>query len=191
MATVWRCYLDSGEDDPESTFCPRLDKARAAALWVNHQAGLRSRVRDIELDKSKCKALAHQAKDFKLPTILTTCFETGPNSLRRVALKVLFPQALRSVRPWQINAWGNKDFVRAVKATGKQQLIIASGVSDSGVAFSALSVLAEEYGGDVVADASGTFNGITRQAAWDRMSASGAQLMSWFGLARAAPRLAQ
>ncbi|GKX52881.1 hypothetical protein SOASR029_31900 [Budvicia aquatica] len=34
----------------------------------------------------------------------------------------------------------------------------------------------------VVTDASGTFNPITRDAAWDRMSQAGAQLMSWFGV---------
>jgi hypothetical protein len=35
----------------------------------------------------------------------------------------------------------------------------------------------------VVTDASGTFNAITRDAAWDRMSNAGVQLMSWFGVA--------
>ena len=51
------------------------------------------------------------------------------------------------------------------------------------VAFPALSALAEGYEVFVVTDASGTFNEITRHSAWDRMSASGAQLMTWFGLA--------
>ena len=32
-------------------------------------------------------------------------------------------------------------------------------------------------------DASGTFNAVTRHSAWDRMSAAGAQLMTWFGVA--------
>lgn len=32
-------------------------------------------------------------------------------------------------------------------------------------------------------DASGTFDEITRQAAWDRMSQAGAQLMTWFAVA--------
>lgn len=33
----------------------------------------------------------------------------------------------------------------------------------------------------VITDASGTFNELTRDAAWDRMSGAGAQLMTWFG----------
>ena len=35
----------------------------------------------------------------------------------------------------------------------------------------------------VVTDASGTFNDVTRHAAWARMAAAGAQMMSWFGVA--------
>lgn len=35
----------------------------------------------------------------------------------------------------------------------------------------------------VITDASGTFNALTRDAAWERMSQAGAQLMTWFGMA--------
>jgi hypothetical protein len=59
----------------------RLDKNNAAVLLVDHQAGLLSLVRDIEPDKFKNNvlALADLAAYFKLPTILTTSFEDGPN----------------------------------------------------------------------------------------------------------------
>ena len=35
----------------------------------------------------------------------------------------------------------------------------------------------------MITDASGTFNKVTRHAAWLRMQAAGAQLMSWFAMA--------
>lgn len=70
-----------------------------------------------------------------------------------------------------------------VKATGKKQLIIAGVVTEVCVAFPALSALAEGFDVFIVTDASGTFNEITRGAAWDRMSKAGAQLMSWFAVA--------
>jgi nicotinamidase-related amidase len=59
----------------------RLDKDNAAVLLVDHQAGLLSLVRDIDPDKFKNNVLAFAdlAKYFKLPTILTTSFENGPN----------------------------------------------------------------------------------------------------------------
>ena len=163
----------------------RLDKQNAAVLLVDHQTGLLSLVRDFNPDtfKNNVLALADLAKYFDLPTILTTSFEDGPNGPLVPELKEAFPDAPYIPRPGQINAWDNADFVAAVKATGKQQLIIAGVVTEVCVAFPALSAIEEGYEVFVVTDASGTFNQITRHAAWDRMSAAGCQLMSWFGVA--------
>ena len=163
----------------------RLDKDNAAVLLVDHQAGLLSLVRDIDPDKFKNNvlALADMAKYFELPTILTTSFETGPNSPLVPELKEMFPDAPYIARPGQINAWDNEDFLAAVKATGKKQLIIAGVVTEVCVAFPALSALEEDFEVFVITDASGTFNAMTRDAAWDRMSAAGAQLLTWFGAA--------
>ncbi|MEO9586105.1 MULTISPECIES: isochorismate family cysteine hydrolase YcaC [Marinobacter] len=163
----------------------RLDKNDAAVLMVDHQTGLLSLVRDIDPDKFKNNVLAmgDLAQYFGLPTILTTSFETGPNGPLVPELKEQFPSAPYIARPGQINAWDNEDFVKAVKDTGKKQLIIAGVVTEVCVAFPALSALAEGYEVFVVTDASGTFNELTRHSAWDRMSQAGAQLMTWFGLA--------
>jgi nicotinamidase-related amidase len=163
----------------------RLDKNDAAVLLVDHQAGLLSLVRDIDPDKFKNNvlAVAALAKYFKLPTILTTSFENGPNGPIVPELKAQFPDAPFIPRPGQINAWDNEDFVKAVKATGKKQLIIAGVVTEVCVAFPALSALEEGYDVFVISDASGTFNPLTRDAAWQRMTNAGAQLMTWFGAA--------
>ena len=163
----------------------RLDKNDAAVLLVDHQAGLLSLVRDIDPDrfKNNVLALADLAKYFKLPTILTTSFETGPNGPLVPELKEIFPDAPYIARPGQINAWDNDEFLAAVKATGKKQLIIAGVVTEVCVAFPALSALEEGYEVFVETDASGTFNELTRHSAWERMSNAGAQLMTWFGVA--------
>jgi nicotinamidase-related amidase len=162
----------------------RLDKTRAAVLLVDHQAGLISLVQDFPPNefKNNLLALAALAKFFKLPTILTTSFEEGPNGPIVPELKQMFPDAPYIARPGNINAWDNEDFVKAVKATGKKQLIIAGVVTDVCVAFPALSALEEGYEVFVVTDASGTFNETVQQAAWARMSAAGAQLMNWFSV---------
>lgn len=168
-----------------NTSYKRLDKNEAAVLLVDHQTGLLSLVRDIHPDtfKNNVLALAALAKYFELPTILTTSFEDGPNGPLVPELKEAFPDAPYIARPGQINAWDNEDFVEAVKATGKKQLIVAGVVTEVCVAFPTLSALAEDFEVFVVTDASGTFNAITRDAAWERMSQAGAQLMSWFGVA--------
>lgn len=163
----------------------RLDKNDAAVLLVDHQTGLLSLVRDIDPDKFKNNvlALSDLAKYFELPTILTTSFEDGPNGPLVPELKETFPDAPYIARPGQINAWDNEDFVKAVKATGKKQLIIAGVVTEVCVAFPTLSALAEDFDVFVVTDASGTFNELTRDSALDRMSSAGAQLITWFGVA--------
>lgn len=163
----------------------RLDKQSAAVLLVDHQTGLLSLVRDIEPDLfvNNVLALADLARYFELPTLLTTSFENGPNGPLLTELKERFVDAPYIARPGQINAWDNEEFVAAVKATGRQQLIIAGVVTEVCVAFPALSAIEEGFEVFVVTDASGTFNALTRDSAWARMSAAGVQLMSWFGVA--------
>lgn len=163
----------------------KLDKNNAAVLLVDHQAGLLSLVRDIEPERftNNVLALADAAKYFGLPTILTTSFEQGPNGPLMPELKALFPDAPYIARPGQINAWDNEDFVNAVKATGKKQLIIAGVVTEVCVAFPVLDAIEAGFEVFVITDASGTFNELTRDSAWSRMTAAGAQLMTWFGMA--------
>ena len=163
----------------------RLDKNNAAVLLVDHQTGLLSLVRDIDPDKFKNNvlALSDLANYFKLPTVLTTSFEDGPNGPLVPELVQAHPKAPFIPRPGQINAWDNEDFVKAVKATGKKQLIIAGVVTEVCVAFPALAAIEEGFEVFVVTDASGTFNEITRDSARRRMEAAGAQLMTWFGVA--------
>ncbi|MDR3613289.1 MAG: isochorismate family cysteine hydrolase YcaC [Candidatus Obscuribacterales bacterium] len=163
----------------------RLNKDDAAVLLVDHQAGLMSLVQDFGPDefKNNVLALADLSIFFKLPTILTTSFEQGPNGPLVPELKAMFPDAPYIARPGQINAWDNEDFVAAVKKTGRKQLIIAGIVTDVCVAMPALSAMAEGFEVFIVTDASGTFNTTVRDAAWSRMTQQGAQLMNWFSVA--------
>lgn len=163
----------------------RLRKDDAAVLLLDHQTGLFSLVRDFQPDefKNNVLALAASAKYFKLPTILTTSFEQGPNGPILPDLRAMFPEAPFIPRPGQINAWDNEEFVAAVKATGRKQLILAGIVTDVCVAFPALSAINEGFEVFVAVDASGTFNAAAREAAHKRMVAAGVQLLTWFTIA--------
>ena len=163
----------------------RLSRDDAVLLLVDHQAGLISLVQDFSPNefKNNVLALAACGSYFQLPTILTTSFEDGPNGPLVPEIKDIFPDAPYVARPGNINAWDNEDFVRAVRKTGRKQLIIAGVVTEVCVAFPALSAIEEGYEVFVVTDASGTFNEVTRDAAWLRMQAAGVQMMSWFGVA--------
>lgn len=162
----------------------RLSKDNAALLLVDHQTGLFQLVRDYNFDefKNNVLALADVALLYKLPVVLTTSQEQGPNGPIFPYLKEKFSKSAYIARPGEINAWDNKDFVDAVKATGRQKLIIAGIVTDVCVAFPTLSALSEGYSVYVVVDASGTFNTAVRDAALTRMVHAGAILTSWFAL---------
>ena len=59
----------------------RLSRDNAALLLVDHQTGLLQLVHDYTVPEFKQNviALADIGKHYKLPTILTTSFEAGPN----------------------------------------------------------------------------------------------------------------
>lgn len=163
----------------------RLSKDDAALLLIDHQSGLISLVQDHSPGefKNNVLALANVGKFFQLPTILTTSFDEGPNGPLVPELIETFPDAPLIRRPGQINAWDNEEFVQAVKATGRKQLIIAGVVTDVCVVFPALSAIEEGYDVFVVTDASGTVNELVRHTAWARMQAAGVQLVNWFAVA--------
>lgn len=76
---------------------------------VDHQSGLITLVQDFSPSefKNNVLMLANMAKYFKLPTILTTSFEDGPNGPMVPELKEAFQDAPYIPRPGQINAWDN------------------------------------------------------------------------------------
>ena len=163
----------------------RLDKDNCACLLVDHQVGLFSLVQDFEPIQFKNNVLATAAcaKFFKLPTILTTSLEGGPNGPLLPELVEMHAKAPKIARPGEINAFDNKEFLEAVKKTGKKQLLISGIVTEVCVGFCTLSALELGYDVFVVTDASGTFNCEARQGAWMRMIQAGAQLLNWFAVA--------
>lgn len=153
----------------------RLDKNDAAVLFVDHQAGLLSLVRDFSPDefKNNVLALADIARFFNLPTILTTSFEDGPNGPLVPELKEMFPQAPYIARPGNINAWDNEDFVKAVKATGKKQLIIAGTITSVCMAFPSIAAVHDGYQVFAVIDASGTYSKMAQEITLARVVQAG------------------
>jgi nicotinamidase-related amidase len=178
-------FAQVDREQQQSASAPQLSKDDAVLLLVDHQVGLLSLVQDYppEEFRNNVLALAGCGKTFKLPTILTTSAETGPNGVIMPELKEMHTNAPYIPRPGQINAWDNEDFVNAVKKTGRKQLIIAGVVTDVCVAFPTLSAIKDGYQVFVVADASGTFSKQVADAALMRMAQAGAVITNWFAVA--------
>lgn len=83
---------------------------------------------------------------FKIPTILSTVnVQTGRNQDTIPQLKALLPN-VPSYDRTSINAWEDADFNRAIKATGKHQIIIAALWTEACLTFPVLDALKEDYG---------------------------------------------
>ena len=187
---------------------------------------------DIQPDLFKNNIIAHAAigKVFNLPTILTTSSETGwahlfffrllkqpldlmmmmilgPNGPLPREITAMHPNAPYIKRNGEVNAWDNEDFRKAVKATGKTQIIIAGITTDVSIAnlnipwstrdahkrwsfnffqvctaFLALSLIEEGYTVYANADASGALSERISSDANDRMRAAGVHVLSSFAV---------
>lgn len=163
----------------------RLAVDTAALLLVDHQVGLFSLVRDQEPEvlRNNISALTETARMFKLPVVLSTSNERGPNGPLMPELRQRFPKAPIIRRQGEINAWDNDEFVKAVKKTGRKQLIVAGLVTDVCVAEVALSATRAGYQVFVSTDASGTTSTAVRDTTIVRMSMGGVTPINWFAIA--------
>jgi nicotinamidase-related amidase len=158
----------------------RLTRERAAVLFIDHQAGLLLGVHDHDQEELRRNAiaLAKAATAYQLPAIITTSADDGPNGELLGEIAAELPGAPMIRRPGEIDAFDNPEFAAAVKATGRDQLIIAGISTDVCVAFAALSAIAAGYRVHAVLDASGTWNKLAADAAALRMQAAGAVVNS-------------
>lgn len=118
---------------PERSLEPQLiHPLYQALLIIDHQVGLAQLVRDIGTNDFRNNMLAHASigNVFDLPTVLTSSSDSGPNGLLLKEITEMHPNATFVRRQGEVNAWDNEDFRKAVKATGKKQLIIGGIVTE-------------------------------------------------------------
>ena len=162
----------------------RLTSDNAAALFIDHQTGLANGVQTQSPPEfiNNVRALVRIAQIYKLPSIITTSSHDGPNGPIMPAVAEGLPKATIVHRPGEINAWDNKDFVAAVKKTGRKKLLIAGISTEVCLAFVSLSARDAGYDVYAVLDASGTWNKLVEDAAIARMVQAGIIPMTWVGV---------
>src|SRR6266849_817221 len=123
----------------------RLTRDNALLLLVDHQVGLYTGIREIDVLQLKHNivGLTRAMLALKVPVIVTTTTEKmwGP----------LIPE-LAEVLPG-VNAWDEQRFVDAVKATGRKNLIVTGISTDVCLAFPAIAALADGFQSYAVIDA--------------------------------------
>jgi nicotinamidase-related amidase len=135
-----------------------LTRNNALLLLVDHQVGLHTGVRDIDVLQLKHNivALTRAMLALKVPVIVTTTTEKMWGPLIPEFADVL--HGVQRIERTTVNAWDEKRVVDAVNATGRKKLIVTGISTDVCLAFPAIAALADGFQSYAVIDASGGFS---------------------------------
>ncbi|AVJ33435.1 MULTISPECIES: hydrolase [Stenotrophomonas] len=154
---------------------PVIDPDNAAMLLIDHQSGLFQTIGDMPFTsvRAHATALAKMATLAKMPVITTASVPQGPNGPLIPEIHDAAPHAQYVARRGEINAWDNPEFVAAVKATGRSQLIIAGTITSVCMAFPSIAAVADGYQVFAVVDASGTYSKMAEEITLARVVQAG------------------
>lgn len=122
-------------------------------------------------------------KAYNVPTILSTVnVATGRNKDTIPQLKEVLGD-IPSYDRTSINAWEDKEFNEALKATGRKKIIIAALWTEACLTFPALDALKEGYEVYAPVDSVGGTSKIAHEMALHRIEQAGARMTSFAQLA--------
>ena len=135
----------------------RLARKNALLLLVDHQVGLYTGIRDIDILQLKHNivALTRSMLALNVPVVVTTTTEKMWGPLIPELADVL--PGVPTIERTTVNAWDDRRVVDAVKATGRKQLIVSGISTDVCLTFPAVAALADGFQSYAVIDASGGF----------------------------------
>ncbi|KAG1254034.1 hypothetical protein G6F65_017203 [Rhizopus arrhizus] len=144
-------------------------------LVIDHQSGQFQTIGDKPFTtvRSHAGALAKMATLTKMPVITTASVPQCPNGPLIPVIHKNAPHAKYVARRGEINAWDNPEFVAAVKATGRKQLIIAGTITSVCMAFPSIAAVNEGFQVFAVIDASGTYSKMAQEITLARVVQAG------------------
>ena len=134
-----------------------IDPDDTVILLLDHQAGLFQTVKDIPVAdlRRNTEMIAKLAALLNLPVITTASEPSGPNGPIMPEIQQAAPHAVYVPRNGEVNCWDNPNFVKAVRDTGRNTLIIAGVWTSVCVMFPALDARVAGFDVYAVIDASG------------------------------------
>ncbi|KOV96136.1 hydrolase [Streptomyces sp. NRRL B-3648] len=157
-----------------------LTPDNCAVLFVDHQPqmffGTGSGDRTAIINSTV--GLAKAAKVFDVPVVLSTVAAESFSGPILPQLADVFPEQ-KIIDRTTMNAWEDPAFVEAVKATGREKLVIAGLWTEVCVVLPVLSAIAQDYEVYVVTDASGGVSPQAHEHAVQRMIQGGAVPVTW------------
>jgi nicotinamidase-related amidase len=156
-----------------------MTRENTAVLLIDHQVGLFTGVRDMPIQdlKRSVVGLAKGAKVLGLPIVaITTARDSlwGPTipELKAVLGGEIMDRST-------VNAWDYAPFVAAVRATGRDHLIIAGLSFEVCASLPAISAKEEGFQPVVALDACGTFWAAKREAGLARLQTLGIEVSDY------------
>jgi nicotinamidase-related amidase len=157
---------------------PSFSPQNSAILLVDHQELTVNWVHSIprETLQANVRMLARLGAEMHIPLVVTTTMETTQVGPTIKDIQTLAPQAYadRIRRGGTLSAFLDPAFAKAVKTTGRKNLIIAGLTSDICLMHTVESALRAGYKVEVVADASGSMTPLADEVTWARMRSMGA-----------------
>ena len=168
---------------PNNGLTALLRPEDSVLVLIDHQpyqlANLNSH--DPQMAVNNATGLAKVAKAFGVPTILTSVLAERGGLIFSQITDVFPDQAV--IDRTLINTWQDPKVVDVVRATCRKQLIMAGLWTEVCVAMPAIQALGEGWDVTVITDASGGTSVEAHEVAIQRMSAAGANMMTWLALA--------
>lgn len=154
----------------------------SAMLLIDHQVGTMGWAKSMPFAELKRNSLmlAKTAAILNMPVVLTSSMEDyaqGP-LLEELATILPVPFQTRIKRMGVVNAMDDEAFAAAVKATGRKKLIIAGVTNDVCTVYPALTLAAQGFDIQVVADAGASPTKLADEIALRRMDKNGITLTS-------------
>jgi nicotinamidase-related amidase len=125
------------------------------------------------------QAIAKASKLFKVPTILTTVAAKSFSGDMVPEVQSVFPE-YQPIDRTSMNSWEDKNFRRAIEATGKKKIVIAGLWTEVCVSFPTIQMIAEGYEIYVPTDACGDVSTEAHERAVQRIIQAGAVPMTSF-----------
>jgi nicotinamidase-related amidase len=151
-----------------------LTPNNCAVIFIDHQPQMFFGVANIDRQEllNNALVLAKAAHIFGVPVILTAVESKEFTGNITPKLLELFPDQSPIERS-SLNAWDDKEFVAAVRKTGRKNFLIAALWSETCLVFPALQMLEEGFGVYAVEDASGSMSRMAHAAAIRRVEQAG------------------
>jgi nicotinamidase-related amidase len=157
-----------------------LTPENSAIILIDHQPQMAFAVQSMDrtLLANNVAGLSKTAKVFNVPTILTTVAAKSFSGPLFPEITNVFPKAAVIDRT-TMNSWEDKNFLNAVKKTGKKKLVMAALWTEVCLVYPVLGAIDDGYEVYIVTDASGGVSKESVDAAVQRMIQAGATPVTW------------